>query len=203
MKEATPVQLGFPTVYEGHFDFNKEVLIAKFEEIANSKAFVKNYMGGDHYPLEIGDAGSTAGLQASAPHTWPEMQKFKNYAIRQCKKILDGWGIPFKEVTVDCSWFNHHGKGGITNYHVHAGADIVLAAYVSAPENSGNLLMVDPLEQHWFGTKSLRLRSLLQGQEMPVADNTVYFFAPFIKHATLPNETDEDRWVISMNFSCR
>jgi uncharacterized protein (TIGR02466 family) len=201
-RDVEPVKLGLPLAFEGEFDFRQADILKKIEEKIGTHSFRPNYRGGKNYELEVGDAGSTAAIQADPPHTWNELKRFNNYVERQAAKIFEIWGLPFKKIIIDSSWFNRHGQGGMTNYHVHAGADLVLAAYIKAEPNSGNLLMIDPLEYHWFSTKSLRLRDMLEGDSMPVASNKVYFFAPFIRHATEPNESGEDRFVISYNIQC-
>lgn len=206
-KDIEPRELGFPVVFEGEFDFNQEAILKKMYEKIETKSFVQNYEGGKKqgaYQLEVGDAGSTAGLQADPPHTWPELQRFNMYVERQAKKIFETWGLPYKGkgAVIDSSWFNRHGQGGMTNYHVHAGGDLVLAAYIKAEPNSGDLLMVDPMEYHWFHAKSMRLRDMLEGQKFTAATNKVYFFAPFLRHATEPNNSGEDRFVISYNIAC-
>jgi len=204
MKDIEPIEIGPPILFEGEFEFKQDALITKFHEKMKTASFIENYTGGNHYELEVGEAGSTAGYQADPPHTWTELQRFNSYVERQAKKIFDIWGLPFKGkgVSIDSSWFNRHGQGGKTNYHVHAGSDLVLAAYIKAEPKAGDILMVDPMEYHWFHAKSMRLRDMLEGDRFPVSTNKVYFFAPFVKHATLPNFSGEDRYVISYNINC-
>lgn len=193
-----PVNLGPNLVFKDNFAFNKDIIIPRLEQNVLLNDRFDNYDG----DLEIGNAGSTAGDHINQPHLQPEFKDFLNWAlIRAHAILLKNWHFEFDYIKVGRSWANRHRRGGWTNWHNHANCDLVLAAYVQAPPNSGNLRIIDPMENHWFGMKTkMNLRSPMY-VEYPVEDNAVYFFAPFLKHATGMNETDTDRWVISMNFN--
>lgn len=194
--ELTPMNIGVPLIYEGYYVFDKPAVLKKANEFISGLSEFENL--GD---LELGDAGSSASEKQKGPHTWPELQGFVEWSYQQANKILQEWGFYFDGLLITDSWMNRHRKGGWTNYHTHQLSDIVLAAYVSAPPNSGNLIMVDPLENHWMGFPTSRNFSIQNGFPIPVKDNKVVFFAPFLRHATQKSETDEERWVISMNIS--
>ena len=196
----TPRHIGVPLIFEEDYTFDKAVVIPRLEKItAISKDF-------DNYgqTLEVGNAGSTAGNHLNQIHEQPEFDDFSSWALRKAHHILSyRWDFEFDYIEITRSWSNRHKRGGWTNYHTHANCDLVLAAYVQAPPDCGNLLIIDPMENHWFGMSTkMNLRSPLT-YSYPVQDNRVYFFAPFLRHATEPSKSDEDRWVLSMNFNCR
>lgn len=192
-----PKPLGLPLVFEDNYQFDKNILIPKFNQIAAITPEFKNY----NNTLEVGDAGSTASNLKTQVHELPELADFSSWALRKAHSILSQqWQCEFHAIKITRSWTNKHGQGGWTNYHVHTHTDLVMAAYVQAPPNSGNLLIIDPLENHWFGLPTNAFSKQPPGTSFPVADNKVYFFAPFLRHATEPSQSDEDRWVISFNF---
>lgn len=194
--DVTGRHIGLPLVYEGYFYFDKNAIIDKARNTIYNLPIVS-----DPGILEVGNAVSTAYEKEKGPHTWPELKEFVNWSYLQANKILKGWGFKYKGLIITDSWMNRHGRGGWTNYHTHQLTDITIAAYVSAPPNSGRLLLVDPLENHWMGYTTTRNYEIPVGQPIAVEDNKVIFFAPFIRHATEKSNCDEERWVISMNIS--
>jgi uncharacterized protein (TIGR02466 family) len=195
-----PKGIGVPLIFEDTFHFDKTSAIKKLESISAITPTFTNYGEG----LEVGNAGSTAGNHLNQPHEQVDFAQFTTWALQRAHTILSyWWHFEFDYIEVTRSWSNCHKKGGWTNYHTHANSDLVLAAYVQAPPNSGDLMIVDPLENHWFGMMTTMNNRSPLAIKYPVADNRVYFFAPFLRHATEPSQSDEDRWVISMNFNCR
>jgi hypothetical protein len=108
--------------------------------------------------------------------------------------------MDYDKIAIVNSWVNRHRKGGWTNWHVHNNTDLNIAAYISAPPDSGSLIMADPLEYHWSGYNAYRRINGTGGFTLPVEDNKVYFFPSFMRHSTLSSNSDEDRWVLSVNF---
>jgi len=195
-----PKYLGPPLIYEGTYQFDSKALITKFQRLANDPRF-KNF-GGTMY--EVGNAGSTAftSYPETCPHNLPELKEFSNWVLECSKDIFKDWEMIYNEPIIERSWVNKHGKGGWTNWHLHENAELVVSAYIKFPNNGGNLLMADPLENHWFGMRSFRTLRSTKGMEIPVEESKVLFFAPFIRHSTQPNESYDDRWVLSMNIMC-
>jgi uncharacterized protein (TIGR02466 family) len=189
--------LGPPLLFDGHYKFNKEQLILRCEKTAAETPDFVNLGRG----LEIGDAGSTANNKDAQPHTWAELRDFSYWAKDNAHEILTKkWGFNYNRVEITKSWVNRHGKGGWTNYHVHHFVDIVMAAYISAPKDCGDIRLVDPLEYHWAGYPTSQNIKVQHGYPVPVSDGTVLFFPPWIRHGTEQNRSDEDRWVMSFNF---
>lgn len=206
-----PIRLGPPLLYEGSYKFDKAAVLKRCTALADATPGFDSTMQN----IEIGDAGSTASgqfagstkdavTQEGQPHTWPELDGFVKWMIKEIPLIMKDWEIPAEGIVITNSWVNRHRKGGWTNWHIHHGAKLCLAAYIQAPKNSGHLLMVDPLEYHWEGfPNDSRNVNRTGGYRLPVSDNKVYFFAPFLRHGTEPNYSDEDRWVLSMNLDIR
>lgn len=189
--------LGPPLVFSSYYKFDRAALLPKLEMLAKDSRFFEPNE-------EVGDAGSSAAfLENEQPHHWPELQEFVQQSLEKANEIFHLWEMQIGIPKVTQSWCNLHRRGSFTNYHTHQFADLVVSAYIDAPPRSGNLLLVDPLENHWFGLPCNRNRYIHTGYSVPVETNKVLFFAPFIRHATEKNFSDKDRWVLSMNISCK
>jgi uncharacterized protein (TIGR02466 family) len=200
------VRITRPLVFEDTFNFNKGALIPKFEELSKGPNF--NWSAD---PLMNGSAGTSAipsvqnGIthvndNSTHPHNWPELSQFVNWVLDKADKIFKEWKFEYGGIEITKSWINKHQQGGWTNSHYHHYNDLALVAYIQAPENSGNLLMTDPMEYHWMGFRSYINAEILMGSSIPVRDNKVVFFAPFIRHGTEKNHSNIDRWALSMNI---
>jgi ectoine hydroxylase-related dioxygenase (phytanoyl-CoA dioxygenase family) len=72
------------------------------------------------------------------------------------------------------------------------------AAYLNMPENGGYFECKDPLEDlkgfYYHDTNDWMWK------EIPVVSGDVLIFPGWLKHRTQPNNSDEERWVITTNF---
>jgi len=148
--------------------------------------------------LETGNAFSTAGNLQQSPHHWEILEDFLVWMQAQIIPIWDHWNYfpcmpqPFN------SWVNLHKRGGETLEHYHSPCPLVVSCYLKCPPNSGNFLVRDPFEYHLFGTPSEPQEKLWT--EIPVQTNDILIFPGWLKHKTQPNETDEDRIVLTLNY---
>jgi uncharacterized protein (TIGR02466 family) len=199
MNNLKPIDISVPLVFESSYQFDTENIISKAQFFSsNISDFKSDYQD----VLEIGDAGTTAFCKKQGPHTWPEFEDFNQWVGYQANNILLRWGYDVDSVVITDSWFNQHKKGGWTNFHTHSGSHLVLAAYVSAPSGTGDLKIIDPLEHYWSGYPTDINLKIAKGFNIKTETNKVVFFAPFLRHGTGVNETENDRWVLSMNISC-
>jgi hypothetical protein len=179
-------------LFETSYPFNQAAIIAKCEDHAKNSPDFDTF----NDQLEIGAAGSTALNFKNMPHTWPELRDFLGYADQCARKILESWNYSYDQIGITRSWINRHRKGGWTNWHTHHHADLVLVAYLKAPEKGGDLVLADPLEYHWAGIPIGTSRTF----NIKTETNKVILMAPFIRHSTESSNSDEDRWVLSINF---
>ncbi len=195
MNNLKPLNIGVPLLYESYYPFDTDMLLNKFRDLFSTIDY-KNY----NDFLELGESGTSAKIKNQGPHTWVEMHDFNGWATNHAASILNGWGFKFNQLKIDNSWVNCHWPGGWTNFHTHPFSNLSLVAYINAPEKSGNLLMIDPMENHWHGFPTSRNMEIVGGQPIPIEKNKVIFFAPFLRHGTEKNRSDQERWVISMNI---
>lgn len=85
-------------------------------------------------------------------------------------------------------WLNDMGPGHVTTEHDHDEDDELLSGvyYVQAPENAGDLVILD---------KRIQTRTLVSPQA-----GMFVFFAPSVLHSVTANLSEERRLSIGMNF---
>jgi hypothetical protein len=191
----TPADKRVPLVSEDEYIFNQSEVLSRLQQFESHPAF-KNFKD-----LEIGDAGTSAGDYDNSPHKIHELADFTNWALSRATEICKEWQFP-NTPSIRHSWANKHGAGGRSKAHTHPMAHLVLAAYVKAEPNCGDLYITDPLENHWFGQPTRLARTQSMEWKYQAQTNKVVFFAPWLRHETGPNESGEDRWVLSYNFTC-
>lgn len=156
---------------------------------------------GTNSRIENGNAFSTAShsLKSYAPHNWECLEKFFYIIHQQIIPIWTSWGY-FDNMRIYPreSWVNIHKRGGYTGEHLHSPSPLVISCYLKAPKGSGNFLVRDPLEYHRFGTPQEPAENIWK--EIPVQTNDVLVFPGWLKHKTQPNNTNEDRIVLSVNY---
>ena len=96
------------------------------------------------------------------------------------------------------SYVNVHRNGAQASEHNHACNSIVVAAYLNMPENGGYFQAKDPLEYH---KTNLPISSENMWSTIPTKSNDVLVFPSWLQHRTQPNLSNEDRWVLTTNFS--
>jgi len=99
---------------------------------------------------------------------------------------------------VSNSWVNVHNKNGITTEHNHACNAIVVAAYLKIPENGGFFEAKDPLEYH---KTTLPISPERLWSQIPTDTGDVLIFPSWLQHRTQPNLSEENRWVLTTNYS--
>ena len=206
MTTSKEINITRPLVFEDTYNFNKTILLPKCLQQAQSPGFTSN-----KEPLMIGAVGTSATASVNnginnivtdpnQPHYWPELSHFTSWMLNKADEIFKMWQFEYSGIEIVKSWVNRHQQGGWTNAHYHLYSDLVVSAYIQAPQGSGNLVITDPMEYHWMGHRTSINTDILLGNSIPVRDNTVLFFAPFLRHHTEINQTQQDRWVLSLNL---
>ena len=98
------------------------------------------------------------------------------------------------------SWANVYPKGAWVPHHNHGTSHWSGVFYVQAPANCGNLLLIDPKEYalsnepdntKWRGNHKMIV---------PVTTGKLAMFPGYLKHESKPNESVDDRIIISFNI---
>jgi uncharacterized protein (TIGR02466 family) len=181
-----------PMIIKAHFDgFNQKELIPICEQmIKNSPLKIQ---------LEQGDAFSSVSNE-TMPHTMNQFKPFYNWLLPVVNHIIHKeWGIVNDwKFGISNSWVNVHKKGGITIEHEHGQTTLVAAAYLNLPKDGGFIQFKDPLEY----LKAMRARPESSDRDfktIPAITGDVFLFPGWVRHRTQPNNSDEDRWVITTN----
>lgn len=156
--------------------------------------------------LELGNSiSSVITLQQGTepPYTWSEFSYFIDWLRNKIPEVERQWKLSYEEYTVAGSWINRHYRTGKTAEHCHRGCEIVIVYYLQVPENSGRLIVRDPLEGNWNSTISHERSAmdLTNGYPIEVKTGDVIFFPGWLMHSTEESQSDEGRYVMSTNFS--
>jgi|TARA_B100002052_G_C15811461_1_gene566065 hypothetical protein len=150
--------------------------------------------------LEQGGGTSSAIKPWDPPHQWIEMHRFWEWLHPLLDDVWKAWGMVPQQRILQKSWVNWHPNGAWTAEHDHSAVHQVVAFYMRKPTGSGDILFRDPLDIAWWSyPRELRKRSLWQSVDVEEGD--VLIFPGWLRHKTEPNTTDEDRIVLSANFS--
>lgn len=154
--------------------------------------------------LEI-DGGKTSVMYGREtkdyPHMWSEFDYFKSKALDSISIAIGKWKIDETVYIPSDSWVNIHTKGSWTEEHTHRGAQFVGVYYLNVPENSGRLLVRDPMEYAWGALASDEPRGINDiWYPVDVKTGDFVLFPSWLKHKTESSSTDEPRYIMSINF---
>lgn len=149
--------------------------------------------------LEKGNAVSTVAVDAGyQPHTWMELEKFQMWLGARIAEIRNEYKFTKNYSEVINSWCNRHYRGGYTEEHTHTFGTFVASCYLLAPPDSGNIEFKDPLEYHKACFPIIPETTLYS--EVKIATNDVLIFPGWLKHRVQPNQTDQERIVMTFNI---
>ena len=148
---------------------------------------------------EVPNGLSTLMTETSMPHDWSELQPFIAWISSKFPEIGKSWNLRPCKVQLMNSWINCHPPGAMSTQHEHGSVDIVVSAYPKFPRNSGRIEFKDPLEYHWHGYPVEGNRNVFW-KSVDLEQNDVVFFPGWIKHRTEINASNEDRYVLTINF---
>ena len=91
-------------------------------------------------------------------------------------------------------WFNINGTNALNTLHTHPHSIYSGVMWIKAPENCGNLVMVDPSAHNMFGVVPTEY-------EFQPVEGNIILFPSHVPHYVKPNNSDEDRISVSFNFT--
>lgn len=186
--------------------FRHHVPVQNWDTIKSKLDDLVAYAYDHDHDLEIGRAKSTYNTKRDGhfvnPLDWeclqyllPEISNVTHHAVKE-------WKLNCTAYRVTQCWTNVHKLGGRTAFHKHGVAtSFVIAYYLNVPEDSGDLLMIDPLEYHWNSYNSPEVaRNNDFGWEHKVKAGDMIIMPNFLIHGAGENKNpNEDRYVLTIN----
>jgi uncharacterized protein (TIGR02466 family) len=100
------------------------------------------------------------------------------------------------------SWASVYPRGAYIPLHDHKPVQWSGVYYVNAPENCGNIRFIDPKEYALQNEpEGMTGRGFWKHVIVP-SSGLMLMFPGYLKHESLPSESDEDRIIISFNINC-
>ena len=118
--------------------------------------------------------------------------------------VFKSYGWVFNPQKVKCSgmWAIVNKKGNFNTEHIHPNSNLSGAYYVSAPKNCGKFKVINPhsISRDKFPPRENpnELNRLVAEHE--IEDGDLLIFPSYLPHSVLPNQSDDDRIVISFNI---
>ena len=118
--------------------------------------------------------------------------------------VFKSYGWVFNPQKVKCSgmWAIVNKKGNFNTEHIHPNSNLSGAYYVSAPKNCGKFKVINPhsISRDKFPPRENpnELNRLVAEHEIEEGD--LLIFTSYLPHSVLPNQSDDDRIVISFNI---
>lgn len=118
--------------------------------------------------------------------------------------VFKTYGWVYNPNKVKCSgmWAIINKKGNFNTEHIHPNSNLSAAYYVKAPKNCGDFKIYTPhsisRDKYPNREKPTELNRIVAHQKVEEGD--LLIFPSYLPHSVLPNESDEERIVISLNI---
>ena len=198
MKSYNP----FPIIHRCKYDFNFEKSSLKARTMGHMEA-AKSVIEENKYDTMEKGGGTTSVVisREVPPHVWEEFEDFMPWFYERVNRIWDLWHLTPMNKMLSESWINVHPKGAWTAAHHHQNVTVACAAYLHVPEGSGRFMVKnpysiyklgEPLDYNYYDME-------MDWEYIDVQTNDVLFFPGWLTHKTEVNETDNNRYVMSLN----
>jgi uncharacterized protein (TIGR02466 family) len=152
---------------------------------------------------EVGKTAiSTVTHQPQQLHDYPEFNVL-NQQVTKCAEEFWKENEWRKDLTpvVSGSWAVKHERGDYTSLHSHGRNDISSVFYFKVPEESGDLLLLNPLEYiKGMEAYSPGYETGHQYSRMKAIEGRVYMWPSWLKHKTQASDSDAPRVSMPYNF---
>ena len=201
----------FPYLYKSTYDFKFDNIKQRILDDINKTKSVVEQTGittpekeGGYTTVLLSNA-SVNGQMWSPPHTWPEFFNFTNVWLPQkIKQLWKFWNLSdFVVPFISESWINEHSYGSYTEGHHHQNSQISLSCYLNVPKDSGRFMLKDPMEiyNHSRPMNNNHEKIGASWRYIGVDTNDVIFFPGFVEHQTERSESNEKRYIMSININ--
>ena len=115
---------------------------------------------------------------------------------------LYGWIYNPQKVLCSGMWAIINKKGNFNTEHIHPNSNLSAAYYVKAPKNCGDFKIGNPhsISRDKFPERESPTEYNRLVAKLSVEEGDLLIFPSYLPHSVLPNESDEDRIVISFNI---
>lgn len=107
-----------------------------------------------------------------------------------------------KDWKFENSWAAVYPKSAYVPHHSHGDVHWSGVYYVKTPEKCGNLIFFDPKEYALSNEPSDTKWRGNRRSEILVEAGKLIVWPGYLKHESMPNQSDEDRIIISFNINC-
>ena len=132
-----------------------------------------------------------------------ETSEFRNVITDKISEVLINTGLT-KKFIISNYWLYVNGKGDFNRPHIHGFSTISGVFYISAPLNSGKLVLRNPNFAHGFAIDAKIVTDWNPFNsytwEVEPEPNKLLMWPSWIDHYTLPNNSDEDRISLAFNI---
>ena len=178
---------------ENHVKHNEELSNYIYDlQSKDTKGLKKSNINGWHSPdFNLKDKDGTAYkfLVTLQPYI---MDVFSSY----------GWVYNPQKVFFSGMWAIINKKGSFNTEHIHPNSNLSAAYYVKAPDNCGEFKVSNPhaISRDKFPERDnpTELNRLIAKHKVEEGD--LLIFPSYLPHSVLPNESEEDRIVVSFNL---
>jgi len=100
-----------------------------------------------------------------------------------------------KQFRIVNSWINIYPTGSYVTEHLHNGCYLSAVLFLQTPEECGDFYLLDPLEYHKINV----IGEESNQQRFKPEEGRFILFPSYLKHGSLPNESKDDRIILSLN----
>ena len=113
-----------------------------------------------------------------------------------------GWVYSPKKIKCSGMWAIINKKGNFNTEHIHPNSNLSAAYYVKAPKNCGDFKVFTPnaINRDKYPPRETPTELNRVVAQLEVHEGDLLIFPSHLPHSVLPNETDEDRMVVSFNL---
>jgi len=152
---------------------------------------------------EVGKTGiSTVTHQPQQLSEYPEFNVLNKQVTKCAEEFWTEmqWRTDLTPI-ISGSWAVRHLRGDYTALHSHGRNDISATFYFTAPEESGDLLLLNPLEYiKGMEAYSPGYETGHQYARMKVVQGRIYLWPSWLKHKTQASDSDQPRVSMPFNF---
>ena len=161
------------------------------QELINFSYWLKDNTGGKQRSNKLGWQSTDSLFQEYADFLKPLIEPISTL----CNDIVKDHSERIKApVLVDSMWLNINPQYSYNAHHVHSGT-LSGVYWISIPENSGRLVLVNPAGR----SEASRIR--VKNYGLTPTPGACIIFPSWLEHYVEPNENTKDRLSISFNIS--